>query len=121
MGKTHNRASEGDQVRVVLQHVKADQWEVHKDFVMNILIPAAEKIAPTEMANLRFLYPTEPNEDGTYTSIWLMDPVIEEGNYQILDILQKVYGDQQGEEYYKLWKEPLASPQVGYGVMQSAW
>jgi len=84
---------------------------------LNILIPAAEKVVPTEMGHTRFLYQTEPNEDGSYTSVFLMDPVIKDGNYDISDILKKVYGDEQGEEYRKLW----AADQVGYSVQQSPW
>ena len=48
-----------------------------------------------------------------------MDPVVENGNYSILDILKRAYGEIQGEEYYKLWTEPLVTDQVGYSVIQS--
>ena len=117
MDQKHNRAAEGDEVWVILKHVEADKWEDHKDFVINIFIPAAEKVAPTEMANTRFLVPTEPNENGTYTSIFLMDPVIKDGNYTILDILTKEYGEKQAEHYYTRW----ATDQVGFSVKQSPW
>jgi len=117
MSKKLNRATEEDEVWVLLNHVKAEDWENHKNFVLNILIPAAEKVVPNEMGHTRFLYQTEPNEDGSYTSIWLMDPVIKDGNYDISKILKKAYGDEKGEEYYKLW----AVNQVGFSVKQSPW
>ena len=117
MDQKHKRAVEGDEVWVLLNHVKADKWEEHKDFVLNILIPAAEKIVPKEMGHTRFLYPTEPNEDGTYTSVFLMDPVVQDGNYDILDILKKEYGEEQAEQYYERW----ATDQVGFSVIQSPW
>ena len=117
MAETHKRAVEGDQVWVVLNHVKAENWEEHKDFVLNILIPAAEKIVPHEMGHTRFLYQTEPNEDDNYTSVFLMDPVVEDGNYDILEILKKAYGDEQAEVYHKRF----FADQVAYGLQQSPW
>jgi len=48
------RAVKGDEVWVLLNQVKADQWEVHKNFLLNILVPAARKVVPTEMGNTRF-------------------------------------------------------------------
>jgi hypothetical protein len=117
MDQKHHRAVEGDEVWVALNHVNADKWEEHKDFVLNILIPAAEKIVPTEMANTRFLVPDDSNEDGTFTSIFLMDPVIRDGNYDILDILKKEYGEEQAEQYFKRW----VVDQVGFNVKQSPW
>jgi len=121
MDQKHKRAVEGDEVWVFLNHVKADQWEKHKDFVMNVLIPAAEKIIPAEMGQTRFLYGTESNEDGTYTSVFLMDPVVENGNYNIEDILKKAHGDEQGHAYTEQWMESLAADQVGFTVKQSPW
>jgi hypothetical protein len=121
MNQTYKRASEGDEVWVVLNHVNADQWEKHKEFVMNTLIPAAQKIVPDEMGQTRFLYESEPNEDGTYTSVFLMDPVIGNGNYNIEDILKKAHGDEQGQVYTQKWLETLAVDQVDFPVKQSPW
>ncbi|MFN2302514.1 MAG: hypothetical protein ACK2TV_02160, partial [Anaerolineales bacterium] len=109
------------EVWVVLNHVNADQWEKHKEFVMNTLIPAAQKIVPAEMGQTRFLYANEPNEDGTYTSVFLMDPVVENGNYDIEDILKKAHGDEQGQAFEEIWEQTLAVDQVGFSVKQSAW
>ena len=114
------RAAEGEQMWVVLNHVKADKWEQHEHFVHNILMPAAEKVDPAAFRHTRFLHPAEQNEDGTYTSVWLMDPVIEGADYDILSLLKKAYGEDKAEEYVQLWNESLVSPQVGYVLIQSA-
>jgi hypothetical protein len=121
MKQKKKRAVEGDEVWVFFNHVKADQWEKHKNFVMNTLIPAAQKIIPVELSQSRFLYANEPNEDGTYTSVFLMDPVVENGNYDIADILKKAHGDEQGQAYTQNWAETLAADQVGFTVKQSPW
>ena len=117
MERKRNRAVEGDEVWVILNHVKAEHWEEYKDFVLNIFIPAAEKIEPSEMANTRFLYSDEPNEEGMCTSIWLMDPVVQDGNYSIENILKQEYGEEQGQEYFRMFN----AEQVGFRVQQSPW
>ncbi len=114
------RAAEGERMWVLLNHVKADKWEQHEHFVHNILMPAAEKVDPAAFRHTRFLHPAEQNEDGTYTSVWLMDPVIEGAEYDILSLLKQAYGEDKAEEYGQLWEESLVSPQVGYGLIQSA-
>ena len=114
------RAAEGEQMWVLLNHVKADKWEQHEHFVHNILMPAAEKVDPAAFRHTRFLHPAEQNEDGTYTSVWLMDPVIEGADYDILSLLKKAYGEDKAEEYVQLWNESLVSPQIGYELIQSA-
>ena len=116
------RAVEGEWVSVWVNHVKADKWEQHEHFVHDIFMPATEKVESGTFRHTRFLHPRQQNEDGTYTSAWLMDPIIPEGaDYEIPSILKKAYGEDKGEEYYRLWTESLASPQVGYRLIQSAW
>lgn len=114
------RATEGEPIWVLLNSVKADKWEQHKNFVQNILMPAAEKVDPASFRHTRFLLPAEKNEDGTYTSVFLMDPAIEDANYDILSLLTKAYGEEKAKEYHQLWEESLAGPQVGYDLIQSA-
>jgi len=115
------RAVEGEQMWVLLNHVKADKWEQHKHFVHDILVPAAEKVEPATVRHTRVLYPAEPNEDGTYTSVFLMDPLIEGADYTFMGLFTKAYGEEKAKEYVQLWDDALASPQVGYSVVQSAW
>ena len=113
------RAFEGERVWVLLNHVKGDKWEEHKDFVHDILVPAAEKADPVALRHSRFLHPAEQNEDGTYTSVFLMDPVIEGAEYGIMNLLKEAYGEDKAEEYARLWDESLVEPQVGYELIQA--
>ena len=115
------RAVEGEQMWVLLNHVKADKWEQHKHFVHDILVPAAEKVEPATVRHTRVLLPAEPNEDGSYTSVFLMDPLIEGADYTFMGLFTKAYGEEKAKEYVQLWDDALASPQVGYSVVQSAW
>ena len=115
------RAVGGEQMWVLLNHVKADKWEQHEHFVHDILMPAAEKVDPGSFRHTRVLLPAEPNEDGTYTSVFLVDPLIEGADYTFIGLLTKAYGEEKAKEYIQLWDDARASPQVGYSVVQSAW
>ncbi|MHC4434722.1 MAG: hypothetical protein ACYTBS_23025 [Planctomycetota bacterium] len=115
------RAAEGERMWVLLNHVRADRWEQHAHFVHDILMPAIEKVEPSALQHTRFLHPAEQNEDGTYTSVFLMAPLVEGADYDILNLLTKAYGEDKAEEYIQLWGESLASPQVGYDLVQSPW
>ena len=113
------RAAEGEKIWVLLNHIKADKLEQHKRFVHDILMPAAEKVDPAAFRHTRYLHPAEPNEDGTFTSVFLMDPLLEGTDYTFLGLLTKAYGEEQAKEYIKLWEEAEASPQVGYSLIQA--
>ncbi len=114
------RAVEGERVVVWVNHVKADKWEQHQHFVHDILMPATEKVDAPVYRHTRFLHPGQQNEDGTYTSAWLMDPLLEDGDYDIPSLLKKAYGEEKGAEYHQLWVDSLVS-RVGYHFIQSPW
>jgi hypothetical protein len=116
--RTAIRAVEGEWVSIWVNHVKADKWEQHERFVHDILMPATEKVDPPVFRHTRFLHPRERNEDGTYTSAWLVDPILEDGDYQIVSLLKKAYGEEKGQEYYQLWLDSIAS-RVMYAFIQS--
>jgi hypothetical protein len=61
------------------------------------------------------------NKDSTYTYVFLMDPVIPKGEYEILVYLKKMYGEEKAKEYYKMFDESLISPQEQYIVVQSQY
>ncbi|MDP9317300.1 MAG: hypothetical protein M3R24_41665 [Chloroflexota bacterium] len=115
------RAATDEPVMIVVSPVKADQWEQHEHFVRNILLPASEKLDPVAHRQVRFLVPTKQNEDGTYTAIFLMDPRQEGLAYDIQEVLAKVYGEQQAEEYLQRFVNTLAGDQVVYEMRQSSW
>jgi hypothetical protein len=115
------RAAVGERVWVLLNRVKADKRELHEKFVHDVLRPAALQVSPTIMQKVRFLHPTEPNEDGTYTYIFLMDPVVDGADYSIENLLKQVHGEEKGQEYNQMWLDSLTEEQTGYEVTESSW
>lgn len=116
-----SRATAGEKMWVLLNHVKADKRELHEKFVHEILRPAALQVDPAIVQKVRFLHPTEPNEDGTYTYFFLMDPYIEGADYRIESLLKQAYGEEKAQEYNQMWLDSLAEPQSGYEVTVSSW
>ena len=115
------RAREGEDVWVMLNHVRAERREAFEDFLHEILMPALAHVHPETYNKTRILHPTVPNKDGTYTYVFLMDPVVSDGIYGISGILYKFYRPEIADTYMKIWNEALASPQVEYDTIQSAW
>jgi hypothetical protein len=110
---------------VLLNHVKADQRASFERFAYERLLPALKKGAAADPilkkvhGQTRMLVPKEANPDGTYTYIWLMDPVAPGADYEYRAILEKAYSKQETEEAIALMEGSMASPQVGYTVSSS--
>ena len=115
------RARQGEDMWVLLNHIRAEKRESFEHFLHSILMPAVANTHPETYNKVRVLHPTKPDEDGTYTYIFLMDPVISGANYEIGDTLHEYYRSELADEYIKIWDEAQSSPQVGYDVIQSEW
>ena len=83
------RAGKGEKIWVLANPVKADKLNQHEHFVFDILMPAVKAADPVAYRHIRYLHPSRKDKDGNYTSFWLMDPLIEGSEYDILKILQE--------------------------------
>lgn len=118
------RAVEGDTVWVLLNHIKHDKHQQFEKFIHEIFWPKAAKLKPDDQQTFkqtRVLRPVEMNKDSTYTYVFLMDPVIPNTSYFILNFLKKMYSEEKAEEYYKMFEECYASPQSGYTLIQTKY
>jgi hypothetical protein len=115
------RAHEGEDMWVILTHIRAEKREVFEHFLHSILMPATAHVEPEVYNKVRVLHPTMPNKDGTYTFIFLMDPLVLEGEYNVENILLEFYKPDQAKEYLKIWEDSQAAPQVEFDMKQSAW
>lgn len=94
------------------------------EFVYEIFRPAAEKLSAEEQQlfrQTRVLNATEPDEDGNYPYIFLMDPLISGGNYAIEPYLAKMYGKEKAQEHMQLFNDALAGEQEKYVLVQSGY
>jgi hypothetical protein len=110
---------------VLLNHVKADQRASFETFAYERLLPALKKGAASDPllkklhSQTRMLVPREANPDGTYTYIWLMDPVVPGADYEYRAILEKAYSKEETAAAIALMEKAMATPQVGYTVSSS--
>ena len=117
----------GDPIWVILNHIKADKRAQFEKFVYEILLPAFKKNAESDplsrnsLEQTRMLEPRQANEDGSYTYIWLMDPIIKKANYSYKSIISRVHNPEDTEKHLSMLRECLDSPQVGYRVQQGRW
>ena len=122
-----NVASSGEPMWVVLNHVKADKRQQFEKFVYEILLPALEESAKSDLLSrniidqTRMLEPTRANKDSSYTYIWVMDPLVKDADYSYPGILNQVYNSEETKKYISMNNECLVSPQVGYRVKQGTW
>ena len=117
-----NTAQAGDKVWVIVNSVKADKRAQFERFVTAIFWPGAAKLSPAEQRvfrQTRVLNLTAPEADGTYSYLFIMDPLILGANYEIDHLLQKEYGAAKATEYLKLYGSSLAGKQHQYLMVQT--
>ncbi len=115
-------AKSGESVWIFLNPVKADKREQFEKFLHEIFWPGAKKLSNADQKvfrQTRILHPTKQEADGTYSYFFIMDPVVEGGDYEIPSLLKKMYGETKGMEYNALFESSLAGPQIGYIEKQS--
>jgi len=115
------RAHQGEDVWVIVNHVRAEKQEMFEHFLHAILMPAVAHVEPEVYNKIRILHPAVPDKDGTLSYIFLLDPLVPDGEYNIENILFNFYKPDVAREYMKIWNETLASPPVEYDMIQSDW
>ncbi|MEN8229662.1 MAG: nuclear transport factor 2 family protein [Bacteroidota bacterium] len=114
-GKEAYRAVEGEKVWVLLNKVAADKREVFEKFMHEAFFEKVleeEELYRLVKNNTRILHPSIANEDGTYTYVFIMDPLIPGYDYGIMHHLIKVYGEEEAQEKIKMFTESLIEPQT---------
>lgn len=115
------RARQGEDMWIVLHHIRAEKCGEFEHFLHAVLMPAVAHVAPEVYNKTRILHPTMPNKDGSYTFVFLMDPLVPDGEYGIENILHEFYKPEIAKGYIKFWEECHEVPQAEYDVVQSAW
>lgn len=115
-------AKSGEEVWVWTYPVKADKRKQYEHFVHDIFWPGASKLSAAEQRIFRLtrvMHPAQANPDGSFTYMFIMDPLIKGADYDIPSLTRKMYGTKPGNEYLKLFDGSLAGKDVGYKVIQS--
>ncbi len=92
-------AQQGQGVSVIVHKVKHDRRKDYEDLVRNIFLPTIDQSKPIlnlAVAYTRFLIPEEPEVDGSYWYVLVMDPVIEGVDYSIENMMIAKFGAEEG-------------------------
>jgi hypothetical protein len=108
------RAQAGDTVYLVEHQVRPERRQQFEDFVHEVLWPAIQSTAAAEPARgfalqrVRLLLPITPDENGSYTYTFVLDPVVAGESYNVLDLLRARYGEAEGTRHYGMFTETWA-------------
>lgn len=115
-------AKRGDAVVIMVNKVKADKKQQFEDY-MATFMAALDKVAQTDplyrsvRAQTRNLYPAKPNEDGTWTYVFLADPVVTAPKaYDMRAVLTKAYSEAEADRLMKLFTDSYA--ETGQQVLE---
>jgi hypothetical protein len=86
-----------------------------------VLGPAGLEINGKVFENTRLIEPQRANDDGTWSYVSILDPVIADGDYSPRSTLERKYGKERGGEYARAYRECYAAPVVVYRGVQVAW
>jgi hypothetical protein len=117
------RAAEGDTLFLAFLDVKPESREEFERLSHEMLfdrISEADQQAEYISTLVRMLHPTEANEDGTFTYLFIFDPMYS-GNYgfNTLNLYTKIYGEEKGKELDEQFAATLAGDQRSYTMIQS--
>ena len=108
------RGTINDTILFLYNYIKPDKVENFKKFNHEYLHPLFLKENNAATWSARMLEPLRANEDGTYTYIYLMDPVVSTpGAYAFLPPMSREYGEEKAREIIKEgFTDALSRPQV---------
>ncbi len=121
---TIKTASEGDTVWVVVNFVKPEMRDQFERFVHEVFWPksaALDDVGKRTFRQTRVLHGAKPEEDGNYTYIFLMDPVIVGADYDIQNLLRRMYPKDKADAFYRMFEETLAREGEHYTLVQSKY
>jgi hypothetical protein len=119
------RANKGESVLVVVNTVKADKRRQFEAFLHDSFWPMGRNVGQTDLllsrtfAHTRILHPKAANQDGTFTYVFLMDPVLADATYDIEKLLLRGYPPDEAKRLYAQFKDSLQGEQLVYAFEQS--
>lgn len=125
ISKEKIRAKEGEKVFLVINYVKNEAKEDYlkfmEDIFFDVVINSKSPIIQEQHSKTRWLHPQGQNNDQSWTYVYLMDPLVENGNYQFETVLQEKYDKEEVEALMKQFNTYLAAPANFHPLIQSKY
>ena len=95
-------------ISYVKENSKMDYEKWMTDIFWTPMKTTQDPLLKKQFAATRWLTPARQNEDKTWTYCFIMDPIIENGNYDIDHYLVKTYGETKGKVYLQEYEGFMA-------------
>jgi hypothetical protein len=112
-------------ILVVVNVVEADKKQQFEDYLKQFHA-ALEKVSASDATvkrmdmQTRVLSPAEANPDGTYTYVFLMDPLVEGADYNMQNILKKAVAADEAERLFQQFADAIITEKhLGVELIQS--
>ncbi len=123
--KEQMRAKNGEEVWVIVTHVKGNQKPAFEQWVKEIFYLALQKsqnpMHKEQLQSTRWLEPAAQNEDKSWTYVWIMDPVVPKADYDIPTLLNTAYGEEKGKAHWEAYMAFWAKPVEAHILKQTAY
>ena len=96
----------------IKESAKADYEKWMTDIFFAPMKTTQDPILKKQFNATRWLTSAQQNDDKTWTYCFLIDPVIENGDYDIEHFLVKTYGEAKGKAYLQEYEGFMASGQM---------
>ena len=119
------RAKSGDEVWIIVTYVKDELKPEFEKWIKEVFYSALHKsqnpMDKLQLNSTRWLEPAHQNEDKTWTYVWIMDPVVPNGDYDIPTLLNKEYGEAKGTEHWVKYQTFWAKPVEAHILKQTSF
>lgn len=105
-------AQTGENVWVIVNYIKESNKADYEKWMTEVFFApmktTQDPVLKKQYTATRWLTPANQNEDKTWTYVFLMDPVVPNGDYDIENYLVKTYGAEKGKAYMKQFEGFMA-------------
>ncbi|MBK9734297.1 MAG: hypothetical protein IPO92_04735 [Saprospiraceae bacterium] len=123
--KEQMRAKIGEEVWIIVSYIKNDSKSEFEKWIKEIFYPALQNsknpMNKLQLNSTRWLEPAHQNEDKTWTYVWIMDPVVTNGDYDIPTLLNKEYGEAKGTDHWVKYQTFWAKPTEAHILKQTSY
>lgn len=120
--KDKMRAQEGERVLILINNIKEvakEDYEKFMDEFFDLLLHDKSPILREQYLKSRWLTPVSQNHDKTWTYIFIMDPYVEDGNYEFEPLFERRYSKEETRKRIALHDSFFQTPQKAIFQIQT--
>lgn len=124
LDKNNVRAREGDAVMLIVSSIKNDSKAAYEQFMedkfFNLIRRSNLDGMDDQYRQTRWLGPARQNEDGSWTYAFIMDPLVDNGNYNFMPLFTEFYSERESMAMMKEYESFFTAPPQFHMLVQTA-